>query len=183
MILLVNIANTILTMNIFLLSIDMKKCVQMYVNKHVVKMILEHTQILFSVHHVCGSINEEFEIVYKLTHKNHPCNVWARKSLANYMYLIELTLAICEEYTYRYGKVHKCEAYVRQMKENLPILDDIGFTIPAQAMPDEYKNTDENITFEDVIESYRKYYINDKKHIFAWKGRDVPDFVKESLCV
>ena len=166
-------------MNIFFLSIDNKQCVIMHVNKHVVKMILEHTQILCSVHHVCGSLDPNFKIPYKLSHKNHPCNIWARESLSNYNYLIDLSIELCKEYTYRYGKVHKSEQYIRQMQTSLPNIQDKGFTRPARAMPEQYKLKKENVTFEDVVESYRNYYFYDKKHIFNWKKRAVPEFIKE----
>ena len=164
-------------MNIFFLSIDKKACAQYLVNRHIVKMLLEHTQILCSVHHVCGSIDPDFVIPYKLTHMNHPCSKWARESLANYNYLIELTLEMFAEYTFRYEKIHKSEQYVRSMKIHLPKLEDIGFTIPAQAMPDLYKSVDTEMTLESVVEAYRKYYFNDKKHLFAWKKRDIPEFI------
>jgi hypothetical protein len=164
-------------MNIFFLSANKKECVEMYVDKHVVKMILEYTQILCSVHHICGSVDESYVVPYKLTHKNHPCNVWTRESLSNYVYLVDLALELCKEYTYRYGKIHKSEQYIRKLGEIMPKIDDIGFTIPARAMPDEYKTKKDNITLEDVIESYRNYINGDKKHIFAWKKRQIPDFI------
>jgi hypothetical protein len=44
---------------------------------------------------------------------------------------------------------------------------DKGVTEPPRAMPDEYK-------VEDVIESYRNYYIGAKKDFAVWKGREVP---------
>ena len=66
------------------------------------------------------------------------------------------------------------------MKENLPKLEDNGFTIPAQAMPDDYKYKGDDITPEHVVEAYRKYYLFDKTGLFAWKNRDIPEFVKSA---
>lgn len=166
-------------MNIFILCADKKKCVQMYVDKHVVKMILEYTQILCSVHHLCGSVDDTYTAPYKLTHKNHPCNIWARESLSNYVYLFELALELCQEYTYRYGKTHKSEQHIRKLSEIMPCIKDIGLTVPARAMPEQYKLKKENVTFDDVIQSYQDYINGDKKHIFAWKKRERPDFIKE----
>lgn len=88
-------------MNIFLLDYDVKKCAQSHVDKHVVKMILETAQLLCGAHHVIGTTDN---IPYKLSHKNHPCSIWVRESLTNYLYLCELGLELCYEYTYRYGK-------------------------------------------------------------------------------
>ena len=39
-------------MNIFYLDKDVKKCAEMHVDKHVVKMILEYAQLLSTAHRV-----------------------------------------------------------------------------------------------------------------------------------
>ena len=167
-------------MNIFFLDKNNKKCVKLYVNKHVVKMILEHLQLLCSVHHICNQDIEfpKYTPPYKLTHKNHPCAKWIRNSLENYLYIIDLTKELCKEYTFRYNKIHKCEQYLKELEENLPSIPSIGFTLPALAMPDEYKYNNTKI-LDDVVESYRQYYFFEKRHIFDWKNRPVPDFIKE----
>lgn len=92
-------------MNIFVLDRDVKKCAIYHNDKHVVKMILESAQLLCGVHHMTESnIND---IPYKLSHKNHPCSIWAREDISNYLWLCELGLELCKEYTYRYGRRHK----------------------------------------------------------------------------
>jgi len=158
-------------MNIFFLDLDPEKAAKMHVNKHVIKMLVEHLQILCTAHHVSGSKNIEFKPPYKKTHINHPCNIWVRESLSNYLFLIKFTEELLKEYTYRYGKIHKCESYIRLMKDNLPNIKDIGFTKPAQAMPDKYKNPD------NTVDAYRNYYFFDKQHIHSWKKRDIPEFI------
>jgi hypothetical protein len=173
-------------MNIFFLSFDPKECAAMHIDKHVVKMILESVQLLCSVHHICNEEKEKkghkitYIPSYKLTHKNHPCAIWARKSLSNYIWLINLTKELCLEYTFRYKKVHKCESsgIIKDLEDNKPDIEDIGFTLPAQAMPDIYKeNNPKNI--EDVIYSYKQYYFFEKNYIFNWKNRNVPEWVIE----
>jgi hypothetical protein len=166
-------------MNIFFLHIDPKKAAEMHVNSHTIKMILESCQLLCSVHHVCNETKMNYDPPYKLTHKNHPSAKWARESLSNYKWLIELAKELCKEYTYRYGKIHKCErdGLLKQLETNLPEIPDIGFTVPLLAMPDVYKT--ENPTIEDAIESYRQYYYFEKRHIFAWKKREIPAFISE----
>lgn len=161
-------------MNIFFLDLDPEKCAQMHVDKHVVKMILEHFQMLCTTHHIVGSKNKDFKPPYKLTHPKHPCNLWLQKSLSNYLFLIKLTEELLKEYTYRYGKIHKCQMYLQLMKDNLPNIEDIGFTSPAQAMPDEYKE-------KDSIYAYRNYYFYGKAHIHKWKNREPPEWLNEYL--
>lgn len=156
-------------MNIFFLDYDVKKCAEYHNNRHCVKMILEQVQILCSVHWV-----NDNPAPYRLTHKNHPCSIWARESLSNYLYLCELTLELCKEYTYRYGKIHKTQQVLNWCIENKPNIQDIGFTTPALAMPDQYKTS-------CPVESYRNYYINEKNHIAEWKNRDIPYWFEEEL--
>jgi hypothetical protein len=151
-------------MNIFILDYDVKKCAEYHVDKHVVKMILETAQLLCGVHWVVNS-----EAPYKLSHKNHPCSIWARESLTNYLYLCELGLELCYEYTYRYGKKHKSQQVIEWCIENKPNIKDIGFTEPAKAMPDEYK-------VKSVVESYRNYYRGAKSGFANWKNREIPEW-------
>jgi hypothetical protein len=158
-------------MNIFILDWDVKKCAQSHVDKHVVKMILETAQLLCGAHHAIGTTDN---IPYKLSHKNHPCSIWTRESLSNYLYLCELGLELCYEYTYRYGKRHKSQDVIEWCIVNKPNILDKGFTEPAKAMPDEYK-------VDDVVESYRNYYCGAKSGFAVWKGREAPYWYENQL--
>jgi hypothetical protein len=102
-----------------------------------------------------------------LAHKNHPCSIWCRASLTNYLYLCELGLELSKEYTYRYNKHHKSTDVIQWCLNNLPNIPDIGFTPPALAMPDQYK-------VDDFVKSYRNYYIGEKKGFATWKNREIP---------
>ena len=152
-------------MNIFFLDENPKLSAQYHVDKHVVKMILETAQLLCSVHHVTDQVTDQ--VPYKLSHKNHPCAIWARQSLSNYLYLCELGLELGKEYTYRYGKRHKSIDVINWCIINKPNIPDIGFTTPAMAMPDEYK-------VDSVVESYRNYYMGAKDSLASWKNREKP---------
>jgi hypothetical protein len=155
-------------MNIFLLDYDVKKCAKYHNNVHCIKMILESAQLLCGVHWVLES-----EAPYKLSHKNHPCSIWTRESLSNYLYLCELGLELCYEYTYRYGKRHKSQDVIEWCVVNKPNIDDKGFTKPAKAMPDEYK-------VDDVVQSYRNYYKGAKSDFAVWKNREIPEWYKNN---
>jgi hypothetical protein len=162
-------------MNIFFLHLIPSICAMMHADKHVIKMILESTQLLCSVHHIINS--SLYKPPYKLTHKNHPCSIWTRASKQNYIWLCQLSKELCKEYTFRYGKIHKCEQYIDELTENIPLLPDIPFSTPAQAMPAVYKDSD------DVVEAYRQYYFFEKIHIHSWKGkiagRDTPQWITD----
>jgi hypothetical protein len=158
-------------MNIFFLDYDTKKCVEYHCDKHVVKMILETAQLLCGVHHLTPQVAPQVapQVPYKLSHKNHPCAIWTRESLSNYLYLCDLGLELCKEYTYRYGKRHKSQDVIEWCLCNKPMIIDLGFTTPPMAMPDEYK-------VMDVVQSYRNYYMGAKKSFAVWKNRKVPEW-------
>lgn len=154
-------------MNIFFLDFNTNKCAKYHCDKHVVKMILETAQLLCGVHHTTPKVTPQ--VPYKLSHKNHPCAIWARESLSNYLYLCDLGLELCKEYTYRYGKRHKSQDVIEWCLINKPNIVDKNFTTPPKAMPDEYKTG-------DVIESYRNYYRGAKRDFCKWKNREVPEW-------
>ena len=156
-------------MNIFVLHTNPAIASVLHVDKHVVKMPLETAQML------CTAIWQKGgEAPYKPTHRNHPCNIWLMQSIENYNWLTELGLELCKEYTFRYGKTHKCEAIINWCIENKPSLPSVPMTAPALAMPEECK------VEGDPVLSYRNYYIKDKTHLHSWKSRNVPEWINKS---
>lgn len=146
-------------MNIFILSECPKEAARLQINKHVVKMILETAQLLCTTVHLVS----EIETPYKPTHKNHPCSIWARESKENFLWLVEHGLELCDEYTRRYGKVHKSKAVIEWCFENLPSnMEVLGLTKFAQAMP-------EHLKADNAVTAYRNYY-KAEKH--AMLGKD-----------
>lgn len=164
-------------MNIFVLDQNPAMAAKYHCDKHVVKMILETAQLLSTAHrtldgqHQVGLspsgrkqqqwiLPDEREIyLYKATHVNHPCAIWCRETLTNYNWLYTLGIELCYEYTRRYNKIHLCQTKI--FDEWLSLSPDAlkkksGLTPFAQAMPDQYKNT-------DPVVAYRNYYINEKE--------------------
>ena len=151
-------------MNIFVLHDDPVVAAQMMCDKHVVKMILESNQMLCTVARKQG-----FDAPYRTAHPKHPCTLWAGESYENWQWLVKHSRALCEEYTRRYGRIHKSQA-VTEWAENLNInLPTIGQTPFRLAMPNEFKT-------EDPVESYRNYYIGAKARIAKWKNGNVPNW-------
>lgn len=158
-------------MNIFIFDEDISLCARYYCDKYAVKMPLEFAQLLCTAHHLN---NSSYDTPYKPTHRHHPCAKWSAESLENYVWLVNLGLKLCEEYTYRYGKVHKCEEIINWCGTRQPDFQSVERTPFALAMPDQYK-------CEDAVKAYRDYYLGEKRHLFAWKKRPVPWWVEESL--
>jgi hypothetical protein len=151
-------------MNIFVLDLDFNKCAQYHADRHCVKMILEGAQLL---NNAIQQHNPDFSKIYKVTHKNHPASKWASTNRANFNWLNNLVLALCKEYTYRYGRIHKCQSileYFATSEFNIPIGELTPF---AQCMPEIYRQT-------NAVEAYREYYRKEKQHIAQWKNRPIP---------
>lgn len=182
-------------MNIFALSEHPQIAAHQHVDKHVVKMILEYCQLLSTAHRLLDGTqmvvlsksgrkqkvwtlpDSRDERLYRATHVNHPSAVWCRENHLRYNWLWTLLFALCEEYTYRYGKVHKCQKTgLVDVLANVPAKIKISadFSYPTPAMPDECKVPG------DVIASYRNYYNMKKQAIASWRGkvasRNTPDW-------
>ena len=182
-------------MNIFYLDHDPELAAQYHCDKHVVKMILESAQLLSTAHrvldgvmvqgkrYVAGSLparyrnvkqwrldNEFDSVYYSASHVNHPSAVWVRTSHYHYNWLHNLFGHLLTEYTFRYGKTHKCEALYEPLKRwpnNIPLVD---FEQPPQCMPDDSKNI-----LSSVI-AYRNYYKIHKASFAKWSVRPTPSW-------
>lgn len=103
-------------MNLFFLDKLLEKCANSVCDKHVIKMILETAQLLYSAWHCRAKQLPPSDLQpYRKTHVNHPMSIWVRKDEANYMFACYYGLLLCAEYTQRYGKYHKTEAHLRQL--------------------------------------------------------------------
>jgi hypothetical protein len=185
-------------MNIFYLSEDPIQAAQWMVDRHVVKMILESAQLLSTAHRLLDgeqidlevSISQDDgtfktkkkkwwylndareEVLYSVTHINHPSAVWARSSVENYNWLVEHMFALMDEYTYRYNKKHKCQGNLSYMLQSPPKnLKDYDWTPMPSCMDDIY------IVSDNPVDNYRNYYTNGKTHLHSWKKREVPHWM------
>jgi len=145
-------------MNIFYLNSDPKKAAVIQYNKHVIKMILESAQMLCTAHHHYAELNYPMvKVPYKKAHYNHPSTIWCRQNAKQYMWLYNHMIALGEEYTKRYNKIHltitKCKEPLKQLPLGIP---DNTFTEPPQCMPEEYK------VQGDSVSAYWNYYENEK---------------------
>jgi hypothetical protein len=182
-------------MNIFVLAYDPLEAAKMHCDKHVVKMVLETAQLLSTAHRVLdgrpvevddgagGTIVRPYQLrmpernnaLYKVSHINHPCSVWVRQNAFTYEWTFTLFRHLLEEYTFRYGKLHKCQElrqFLWYTPENIPLTPNY---IPfVQAMPDDCKDP-------SVVTAYRNYY-NRYKHSFAkWTIREQPEWFNPTI--
>jgi hypothetical protein len=174
-------------MNIFYLDRDAKRAAQMHIDKHVVKMILEYAQLLSTAHRILdGTLVEGLSksgrkakryqlpdqrdsLLYTATHSNHPSAIWCRQTSMNYDWLYSLFVETCNEYTYRYSKIHVTDDKLRHALSHRPKnIPQGNFTDPTPAMPDTYK------VAGDGVQSYHNYYIGDKHEMARWTNREMP---------
>ena len=153
-------------MNIFVLDEHPVVAAKYNCDKHVVKMVLELFQQLGSAVIRHGAKPDQMPLTSKGTplkggYHNHPCTRWCGDSRINYMWASTHAIALCKEYTARYGKIHSCEAGIKQLAEMQHMIPGSSITPFALAMPDEYK-------CHDAVTEYRNYYLNDKKSFAKW---------------
>lgn len=154
-------------MNIFVLEQQPELAAQYHCDKHVVKMILEYSQLLSTAHRVLDG-EDAPSILYKQTHINHPCAKWARESTSNYEWLFNLLHQLHREYRFRYDREHKSARLLNALF-NFPTQLPFGDITPQPlAMPDHCKITG------NPVASYRNYYIQEKAYFATWKKREMP---------
>ena len=155
-------------MNIFVLDENPALAAMYQCDKHVVKMILETGQILSTVHRMYGN---DDEVLYKATHKHHPCTLWAGASINNYWWMLAHFEGLSSEYAYRYGKKHATYERLKDVVVKIPQgIDKWEKTEYTLAMPDEYK-------CDDAVTSYRNYYMGAKRGFLNYTRRGKPSWM------
>lgn len=183
-------------MNIFVLDTDPRVAAQLQCDKHVVKMIVESAQMLSTAHRMLdGALSleanasgrrikrwrladtEQDALLYKAVHMNHPCTVWTRETAGNYDWHYAHFVALCNEYTYRYGKIHATETLLRTALMTRPMnIDPRGPTQFALAM----KAQPQCMHSDDSVRSYREFYRTKKERFsMVWSNREVPTWFND----
>ena len=171
-------------MNIFVTDFCPIKSAQVLPDKHIVKMPLETCQMLSIVAskkwgHGFADLPRLDGTPYKTekgAFRNHPCTIWAQQ---NWSWLIRHGLALCDEYTYRYGKTHSCEKTLLHAEMIFPFqyLRSVAdhATVFARAMPDQWKYDD---TIDDIT-AYKRYIASKPwvKDNYLRKPERKPDWI------
>ena len=192
-------------MNIFVLDTNPVIAAQQQCDKHVVKMIVESAQMLSTAHrlldgtemieqkYVNGSLPARFrnkkvwkmqdnnleQVLYRVAHAKHPCTIWTMESSCNYEWHYRHFIALCDEYTYRYGKVHatdiKLRTLLKQHPINIPKGDMTKFALAMKAHP-------ECMFEDDPVKSYRMFYETKKDRFkMIWSKRNTPEWFNANL--
>jgi hypothetical protein len=155
-------------MNIFFLSLSAQECAKLYCDQHVIKILLEITQMLYTAWHKTGS--QEWNITapvkadgvtrgYKAAHPNHPMTMWVRSSRQNYLFTVNLGMCLALEYNKRFNKCHACTKHILWLSQNVPHTftheksSKAFYSVQGipECMPEEFHN-------KDIVQAYKAYY-------------------------
>jgi hypothetical protein len=157
-------------MNIFVVDSDPVLAAQALCDRHVVCMPKEAAQILSTVQHVYGAWKPGMNKPYQAT---GPCAKWAQATRGNASWLLAHGLALCEEYSYRYGGTYASLERLRLI--DLSVIPDGPLQPFVQVMPQEYRGG-------DPVKAYREFYLRDKIRFASWgKGRSAPSWFRKGL--
>lgn len=194
-------------MNIFILHWKQRKAARWHVDKHVIKMLLETCQLLYTAHWVlfypqlrdCKSpialskTQKQLEVPeymwsapqcetsqepgYRPCHVSHPCAKWTRVCSGNYLWLAKLGLELAREFRFRFKKEHSCEKHINWLFENLPL--NIRM-FPRRKFA--IAMADEFKNSKDPIVCYRNYYKISKaeRGLIKYTGREVPHWLRDT---
>lgn len=165
-------------MNIFVSSSDPIKSAQALDDRRVIKMVLETAQLLSTALHELG-MSEGLNI-YRPTHRNHPCSIWARESYKNFIWLLQHFEALSSEYEKRFGRKHKSyitlidnfsDAFLQKLKNKIGKKNRTAF-----ANCTDFK--DEPDVHQAYILALQKKWRNDKIPP-KWTNAKRPDWFKD----
>lgn len=162
-------------MNLFSTSECPDQSARWLVDRHVSKMGLEATQCLCTAYH-----EQDIKAPYRPSHKNHPTSIWIRASYDNFQWAIAHAHAIFDEYTARYGKIHKSQNILDWCEDNVSKLGFDSFELTPFAIAiseDSICRTLPEFDARNPINAYRLYVKFDKAHLHAWK-RNKPTWVE-----
>lgn len=150
-------------MNIFASYACPKKSAQFLDDRRVIKMVLESAQLLSTAINESGGKGP-----YKTTHKNHPCSIWTRQTIKNYYWLLDHFQYLCDEYSKRYNKIHKCETFKKDFISAASLINngDLTFFPNCTIFKDE----------PDIHKAYRDYLVhkwNNDKRTPTWYNNPV----------
>jgi hypothetical protein len=167
-------------MNLFVLDSDPIIAAQYHCDKHVVKQILETFQMLGSAVIRHGATSDRMPLTSKGTplrggYHHHPVTKWVGENISNYWWTCEFGMALCAEYTFRYGKIHACQKGIEHLAMMWSLLPKGSMTDFAIAISPE--QTCRKYSFFDSlspVSKYRLYYNCDKAHFCRWTNRKTP---------
>ena len=158
-------------MNIFVTDSCPVQSARNLPDKHIVKMPLETCQMLSIIYsdwyYGVGKLYKQDGTPYRTAHgafRNHPCTQWAAANQYNLAWLIMHGIALCDEYTSRYDKIHTCEAVIYQALRIYNACFDDSVSQSYRKVAHFTRAMPESIKFDNTIDTITAYkqYLNTK---------------------
>ena len=168
-------------MNLFMVHHNPVIAAEQLCDAHVVKMASETAQLLSTaIQNHLGKT--EIAGLWKKTHAGHPMTIWAGRSRSNFLWALEHGLALCSEYSKRYGRTHAAEAIIHRAGSFEPIFDDTGYTSVPLCFGDYKPKGNFAPSLLDAAMHYRDYYRFKALHFkrpMKWKNSSAPSWMLE----
>lgn len=153
-------------MNIFAVDESPIVAARQLPNKLIVKMPTETVQIVvnaFRKDQLREAPYTRGNTPYKQNRANNPATLWATATRENLIWLLTHGIAMCEEYTERYNKIHYASHLLNWAMKNVNSCKvALGDRTPfVQLMPPEYIG-------KDPVVAYRNYMKAVKAHYAIW---------------
>ena len=190
-------------MNIFALHWRQRKVARWHCDKHVVKMLLETVQLLYTAHwcltykelaaatgaQQLARLQRQLPIPpkmetapknlsgshYRPVHSFHPCAKWTRRTSGNYQWLAKLAIELAAEFRFRYGHDHACQPHAEWLVANMPAgIRKWPRTEFVMAMDERFKIS------QDPIVSYRHFYRvskGEERGLLTYTKRHIPHWL------
>ena len=164
-------------MNAFILHTEPEQAARWHVDRHVVKLPIEASQIL------CTAFwNQGIDAPMKKTHFNHPVCKFARASCLNFEWIVEYGKALCDEYTARYGRRHASQDVIEWCDKNAHNLSFDQFSQTDFAIAISLESKCRQVEGFDSMSAVQKYselpisnYANSLKQVWktdkGWRER------------
>lgn len=183
-------------MNLFALSSCPQESAHFMCDKHIPKMCVEGMQTLVSAMLISGAPPDKMPLTAKGErhrggYKHHPLTLWAAESHGNWTWLYSHTEALCDEYTFRFGKVHAVAEQLVQLRQAFVWADYIPILKTGDRRPTMFErcfnqSQGRNLDLIDTEAwpcdhaAYREFYRREKHTFAKWeKGRPAPSWWKE----
>lgn len=160
-------------MQFFLLDEDRQVNATYYMNCHTSKIPTEAAQLVCTALHHFGIPTRE--LPFRPLKRRHPWIAFCKQSIRNTYFLAKYSIPVAREYGCRYGKMHVSELVLQHCLKlmmrsinnaDCSLLFNTSSIIEEAPYPTIEWQPREG---ESKIDTYRRYYVEEKSHLARWK--------------
>lgn len=114
------------------------------------KMLLETAQMLCT-----AIITNGGNAPYKISHKNHPANIWLRSSKSNYRWALRHYAALCRDFYRRKGRHHKSATIAEALIKGIHLIPEGELTPFVNCAA----NKSKGVSYKSVKDTHLAYQL------------------------